>query len=201
MKACATNTLQPVWLASGIEGLFTPVMKPRLAACATDCNMCGKVCPTGAIRSLSLTEKRHAKVGTAWIVRQNCLVWEQDRKCLVCDEVCPYNAVSFRAVPERRNAVPFVVENRCTGCGWCESKCPVRGASAIRVNIVGEVRLARGSYVEKAREYGLEFRTKDNTVDKLGPETFDTGQAVKPYSTVEPPKPADNGLPPGFIPR
>ncbi len=201
MKACATNTLQPVWLSAGLEGLFTPVMKPRLAACATNCNVCGKVCPTGAIRNLSLIEKRHAKVGTAWIVRQNCLVWEQDRKCLVCDEVCPYNAVSFRAVPERRNAAPFVVENRCTGCGWCETKCPVKGASAIRVNIMGEVRLADGSYVEKAREYGLVFRTKDNAVDKLAPDTFDTGEAVKPGGTVPQLEPADNGLPPGFLPR
>jgi len=100
MKACVTNTLQPIWLAAGLEGLFTPVMRPRLAACSTNCNVCGKVCPTGAIRSVSLNEKMHAKVGTAWIVRQNCLVWEQDRKCLVCDEVCPYNAVSFRAVPD-----------------------------------------------------------------------------------------------------
>ncbi|MDQ7784247.1 MAG: 4Fe-4S dicluster domain-containing protein [Desulfomonilaceae bacterium] len=201
MKACATNTLQPIWFTAGIEGLFTPVMRPRLAACTSNCNVCGKVCPTGAIRNLSLTEKMHAKVGTAWIVRRNCLVWEQDKKCLVCDEVCPYNAVSFRPVPERRNAVPFVVANRCTGCGWCETKCPVEGASAIRVNILGEVRLAQGSYVEKAREYGLVFRTKDNTLDRLAPEMFEKGPAVKPGETVEPFQPADNGLPPGFLPR
>lgn len=201
MKACATNTLQPIWFEAGLEGIFSPVMIPRLAACATNCNVCGKVCPTGAIRDLPLVEKRHAKVGTAWIVRQNCLVWEQDRRCLVCDEVCPYNAVSFRPVPGKRNAAPFVVENRCTGCGWCESKCPVKGASAIRVNIVGEIRLAEGSYVEKAREYGLVFRTKDNTVDKLAPDTFDTGEALKSGGAPEPYKPPNNGLPPGFLPR
>jgi MauM/NapG family ferredoxin protein len=173
MKACPTNTLQPTWLKAGFEGIFSPVMLPRLAACAVNCNVCGKVCPTGAIRELSLVEKNHAKVGTAWIAREYCLVWEQDKKCLVCDEVCPYNAVSFRPVQDRRNAVPFVVANRCTGCGWCESKCPVEGVSAIRVNIVGEVRLAEGSYVEKAQEYGFVFRTKDNSVDALAPGTFD----------------------------
>lgn len=173
MKACPTNTLQPVWLKAGLEGIFSPVITPRLAACGINCNVCGKVCPTGAIRSLSLIEKNYAKVGTAWIERRHCLVWEQDKKCLVCDEVCPYNAVSFRPVPDRKNAVPFVIAQRCTGCGWCESKCPVEGAAAIRVNIIGEVRLSEGSYVEKAKEYGFVFRTKDNTVDSLAPDTFD----------------------------
>ena len=201
MKACATNVIQPIWLQAGLEGLFSPVMATRLAACATDCTVCGKVCPTGAIRDLPLIEKQHAKVGTAWVARQNCLVWEQDRKCLVCDEVCPYNAVSFQSVPGLRNAAPFVQENRCTGCGWCESKCPVRGAAAIRVNIVGEVRLARGSYVEKAREYGMIFKTKDNSADRLAPETFDSSDSMKPNDISGPHQRDDNGLPPGFLPR
>lgn len=199
MKACPTNTLQPIWLMAGLEGLFSPVMMPRLAACATHCNVCGKVCPTGAIRDLPLVEKQHAKVGTAWIIRQNCLVWEQDKKCLVCDEACPYNAVSFRPVPGKRNAVPFVVENRCLGCGWCETKCPVEGASAIRVNVMGEVRLASGSYEQKAREYGLEFKTKDNSLDGLAPGTFDSPDAGPvPDDSPDPSPRSEPGLPPGF---
>ncbi|MBI4962601.1 MAG: 4Fe-4S binding protein [Desulfomonile tiedjei] len=200
MKACPTNTLQPVWLKAGLEGLFSPVMIPRLAACAVHCNVCGKVCPTGAIRDLLLVEKNHAKVGTAWIVRQNCLVWEQDKKCLICDEVCPYNALSFQAVPGLHNAAPFVLENRCTGCGWCENKCPVEGASAIRVNVIGELRLAKGSYVEKARDYGLIFKAKDNSADRLAPGTFDVPQQeldAQPLS--ESPNSSETGLPPGFI--
>jgi MauM/NapG family ferredoxin protein len=200
MKACPTNTLQPVWLKAGTEGLFSPIMVPRLAACAVGCNVCGKVCPTGAIRELDLQEKQHAKVGTAYILRRNCLVWEQDRKCLVCDEVCPYNAVSFRPVPERRNAAPFVIENRCLGCGWCELRCPVKGGAAIRVNIIGEVRLASGSYVQKAREYGLVFKAKDNSVDRLAPGTFE-GALPEPIKKMPktPRPPEREKLPPGFI--
>lgn len=196
MKSCPTNTLQPVWLKAGLEGIFTPVMTPRLAACAVNCAVCGAVCPTGAIRTLPLAEKQHAKVGTAWILRQKCLVWEQDKKCLVCDEACPYNAVSFRPVPELRNAAPFVVENRCTGCGWCETRCPVQGTSAIQVSVAGEIRLATGSYADKAREYGLVFKTRDNSVDGLAPDTFDLPGQSRIEGGGSPGD--DKSIPPGF---
>jgi len=202
MKACPTNTLQPIWLQGGWEGLFTPVLTPRVGACALNCNVCGKVCPTSAIRDLPVIEKQHAKVGTAHIIRSVCLVWEYDRKCLVCDEVCPYKAVSFQAVPDRRNAVPFVIDNRCSGCGWCETKCPVQGSSAIRVSMHGEVRLASGSYQEKAREYGLIFRAKETPHYQLAPETFDApGATTHPYPPAEPVAPSSRDLPPGFAPE
>jgi MauM/NapG family ferredoxin protein len=178
MKACATNTLQPIWFKAGFEGLFSPALSPRLAACATNCSICGSVCPTSAIRELPLDEKLQVKIGTAWIDRQSCLVWNQDKKCLVCDEVCPYNAITFQPAEGRRNAVPFVHANRCTGCGWCENKCPVEGRAAIRVAVVGEVRLASGSYIEKAREYGFEFRIVDKRSDRVAPDTFDSSAIV-----------------------
>jgi NAD-dependent dihydropyrimidine dehydrogenase PreA subunit len=199
MKTCPTNTLQPTWLKAGLDGLFSPVITPRLAACATNCNACGKVCPTAAIRDLPLIEKQHAKVGTAWIMRQTCLVWEQDKKCLVCDEACPYDAIVFQPVPGLINAAPVVVENRCLGCGWCETRCPVEGASAIRVNVIGEIRLASGSYVEKAREYGLVFKVKDKAEDKLAPGTFeDLESPSEEVPRVPSPEPGQEELPPGF---
>ena len=174
MKACATNTLQPIWFKAGVEGLFSPSLVPRLAACAVNCAICGSVCPTGAIRKLPVEEKIQAKIGTAWIDRQNCLVWNRDKKCLVCGEVCPYHAISFQPASGRRNGVPIVHANRCCGCGWCENKCPVEGAGAIRVSVVGEIRLSSGSYIEKAKEYGLEFKVADKKFDKLAPDTFES---------------------------
>lgn len=201
MKACPTNTIQPVWLKAGLGGMFTPTALLRLAGCATNCNVCGRVCPTGAIRDLPLIEKNHAKMGTAWIVRQNCLAWEQDKKCLVCDEVCPYNALSFRPVPGLRNAAPFVLENRCTGCGWCESKCPVNGASAIRVNIIGELRLSAESYVETARERGFEFRPKDKSHDRIAPGTFDAPEGTENEAFQEPSESPGKGISPELGPK
>jgi ferredoxin len=93
------------------------------------------------------------------------------------------------------------MEHRCTGCGWCENKCPVKGAAAIRVNVIGEVRLASGSYVEKAREYGFEFKARDNSVDRLAPGTFETDSDLPQAGTYPEDVPPDSGLPPGFLPK
>ena len=156
MRVCPTNTLQPLMFEQGFEGLWSPRLVPRLAGCEQTCCLCGTVCPTGALRELTLEEKKHAKLGTAFIDRDRCLVWARDRLCLICDEQCPYNAIVFRWQEGLRR--PFVVENKCNGCGFCEEQCPVAGASAIMVTYEGEIRLSQGSYVEAARELGLAFR-------------------------------------------
>lgn len=156
MKACPTNTLQPCFWQSGLAGLWTPRMELRLAGCEQSCHVCGKVCPTQAIRSLSLEEKNHAKVGTAVIYKEKCLVWAQDKLCLVCDEICPYNAIVFRTIEGYRR--PVVIASRCNGCGYCELKCPVQGDSAIVVVPSGQIRLKEGSYVSEAKRLALEFK-------------------------------------------
>ena len=107
MKVCLTNTLQPCLWESGLDGLWSPRIVPRLAGCDQTCSLCGQVCPTGAIRALPLEEKKNAKLGTAVIDRERCLVWAEDKLCLICDEQCPYNAIVFKWQEGLRR--PFVV--------------------------------------------------------------------------------------------
>jgi MauM/NapG family ferredoxin protein len=156
MKSCLTNTLQPCLWESGLTGLWTPKMDLRIAPCDQNCNVCGKVCPTQAIRSVSLDEKTHAKVGTAILRKEMCLVWAQNKLCLICDEICPYNAIVFRPVEGYRR--PFVIASKCNGCGFCEQRCPVKGESAIVVVPDGEIRLEEGSYIKEAKKLQLEFK-------------------------------------------
>ena len=156
MKSCLTNTLQPCLWESGFSGLWTPKLDLRLAPCEQNCNVCGKVCPTQAIRSLSLDEKTHAKIGTAILRKEMCLVWAQNKLCLICDEICPYNAIVFRPVEGYRR--PVVIASRCNGCGYCEQRCPVKGESAIVVVPDGEIRLREGSYIKEAKKLQLEFK-------------------------------------------
>lgn len=144
IKVCPENALQPALLQSNLEGMWTPVLVPRIGYCALDCTLCGKVCPTGAIRLLPTALKRHTVIGWAYIDRNRCLSW-LNLECNVCEEACPLSPKAIILKEEsyidangneqiiRR---PYVVTNRCIGCGTCENKCPLQGEAAIRVRRV-----------------------------------------------------------------
>jgi ferredoxin len=197
MKSCVTNTLQPCFWESGLSGLWTPKMDLRFAACEQNCNVCGKVCPTQAIRSVSLEEKTHAKVGTAILLKERCLVWNQDKLCLICDEICPYNAIVFRTIEGYRR--PVVIASKCNGCGFCETRCPVGGTSAIVVVPDGEIRLKDGSYIKEAQKLQLEFKA-DPGDDKFILESsgFKVGEKEPPAEAEKPAAPPEK--PPGKKP-
>jgi MauM/NapG family ferredoxin protein len=195
MKACPTNTLQPSFWEAGLEGLWTPKIAPRLAQCEQSCNLCGRVCPTQAIRNLTLEEKKYAKVGTAALDRQRCLVWEQDKLCLICDEACPYNAIVFKVVEGFRR--PFIQENKCNGCGVCETKCPVVGESAIRVYSDGEIRLKTGSYTEIGEKLELDLQ-EDPGYDRFLVDLRDGEPTTPVGEEAAEEKEGGSALPPGF---
>jgi ferredoxin len=198
MKSCVTNTLQPCLWESGMTGLWTPKLETRMAACESNCNVCGKVCPTQAIRSLPLEEKTYAKIGTAVLRKESCLVWTQNKMCLLCDEICPYNAIVFRPVEGYRR--PVVIASRCNGCGYCEQRCPVKGESAIIVVTDGEIRLKQGSYIAEAKKLNLEFRPEPGddkfVIDKSGFKIDREPQTEEKLPTTEEPLP---GKPKGFL--
>lgn len=128
-KVCVSHGLVPDFLNSGLIGLGSPRLIPRIGACEDYCNLCGQVCPSGAIQKLSQDEKRKKKIGTAVIDTKKCLAYTQYGKlCLICDEQCLYNAINM---DEKKR--PVVDKKKCIGCGVCENKCPIQGNSAIRV--------------------------------------------------------------------
>jgi polyferredoxin len=142
MKVCLTNGLQPSLWEAGLEGFYTPRLIPRLGYCAYSCNLCGQVCPTGAIPSQPLAVKQASSLGTAFINRSRCIPYTEGTDCLVCEEHCPVSpkAITYieQEVPNLRGErtkikLPVVLQDRCIGCGHCEHVCPVGGAAAIRV--------------------------------------------------------------------
>jgi polyferredoxin/Pyruvate/2-oxoacid:ferredoxin oxidoreductase delta subunit len=152
MKVCITNGLQPTFLEAGFEGLWSPVLVPKIGYCEYRCTLCGQVCPTGAIKKLPLEDKVKVKIGLAMIDKGRCLPYAHSTPCIVCEEVCPTpkKAVWFeeavvrdRQGRERRLQQPRVDLDLCIGCGICEAKCPVKSQPAIYVTTVGESRTWR----------------------------------------------------------
>jgi polyferredoxin len=142
LKVCPTSGLQPALWESGLDGVWTPTLVPRLGYCDYSCHACGQICPAGAIPNLSLEEKRKQVLGKAEINRDRCLPWAKNTPCIVCEEMCPLapKAVEldlFYVTDDAGQSVtiqrPHVIQDRCIGCGICEFKCPVVGEAAIRV--------------------------------------------------------------------
>jgi len=149
MKVCITNGLQPTLFEAGIEGIWSPILIPKMGYCEYRCTLCGQVCPTGAIKRLTLEEKARVKIGLAMIDKGRCLPYAHGRPCIVCEEMCPTPKKAIwlekAVVKDSRGRdiilqQPHVDLELCIGCGICEAKCPVVDRPAIYVTSIGESR-------------------------------------------------------------
>ena len=138
MKVCITNGLQPAVFESGLEGIWTPKLVPEIGYCEYKCTLCGNVCPTGAIPSLSQEQKKKTRLGLAEIDRSICVAWAENKECIVCEEHCPVAEKAIKlteySIGEKKVLRPYVDHKLCIGCGICQNKCPVRPVRAIRVS-------------------------------------------------------------------
>ena len=149
MKVCPTNALQPALNQAGPEGLWTPVLVPRVGYCEYYCSLCTQVCPTGALKELKIKEKTKVRIGSAWINKNRCIPYALERPCTVCEEQCPTspkaiimieNEIFFSDGTSIIQEVPIVDLDLCIGCGICETKCPVYDDPAIYCTSLGESR-------------------------------------------------------------
>jgi polyferredoxin len=177
MKVCPNNALQPALTEAGLEGLWTPVLVPRIGYCESSCVLCSQVCPTGAIWEITAKEKgwearvtsdaKPISLGTAFLDRGRCLPWAMATPCIVCEEWCPTSPKAIYLQPAevadaeghlQQVKQPFVDPHRCVGCGACEYACPVQDRPAVYVTSIGESRsrtnqilLNRGKDKERPR--------------------------------------------------
>lgn len=137
MKICPTNGLQPAIFESGLAGIWAPHLVPEIGYCEYNCNLCGQVCPAGAIPNLSLAQKKEQKLGSAIIDKNICLPLSQNRECIVCEEHCPVASKAIKTYEEtiagKKIRKPYVDISLCVGCGICQNKCPTRPERAIKV--------------------------------------------------------------------
>ncbi len=100
MRICPTNVIHPAGLETGFEAFWTPALNFRIgtSGCQHNCIACGNICPTAAIRPITLDERMGTgpfenqgpiKIGMAFVDRGRCLPWAMDLPCIVCQENCP----------------------------------------------------------------------------------------------------------------
>ncbi len=155
MRVCPNNALHPTLLESGLEGVWSPILIPRIGYCEPSCTLCGQVCPTAAITELTPKQKigdeqtPPNRIGTAFVDRGRCLPIAMAIPCIVCEEWCPTTPKAIyleerTSLDRLGNEVavkrPHVDPDLCTGCGACEYACPIVGKAAIRISSVGESR-------------------------------------------------------------
>jgi MauM/NapG family ferredoxin protein len=143
VRTCPTGALQPALWEAGVEGMWTPVVIPRLGYCDFSCNACNEICPVEAIPPLPLEQKRTTAIGKAVIDRERCIAWKEEAECIVCEEMCPVPDKAIwleveNKLKEGASVVsiqkPYVDLDSCIGCGICEHKCPIEGEAAIRIH-------------------------------------------------------------------
>lgn len=132
VSECPNGVLRP---SGGLMNFMQPEMSFERGYCRPECTRCGDVCPTGAIRPITIEQKTAIQVGHAVYVRHNCVAAHTEDECGLCARHCPTGAIQM--VPLRHKGrdvlVPAVNEERCIGCGKCEHLCPARPFPAIYV--------------------------------------------------------------------
>jgi formate hydrogenlyase subunit 6/NADH:ubiquinone oxidoreductase subunit I len=106
----------------GLDGLMVPVMDYSKGYCDYECNLCGQVCPTGAIKELPLAQKKLVQIGKVQLLKDKCIVHLKNEDCGACVEACPTHAVY--AVVRNNVHYPEINNELCIGCGACENMCP-----------------------------------------------------------------------------
>ncbi len=159
MKVCPNNALHPALTQAGLEGLWTPVLVPRIGYCETSCVLCSQVCPTGAIWEITspqkgwttklAADKKPIRLGTAFYDRGRCLPWAMATECIVCEEWCPTSPKAIYLRPAevedaeghtKQVRQPYLDPTRCVGCGACEYACPLQDRPAVYLTSIGESR-------------------------------------------------------------
>ena len=109
----------------------TPIMSPVIDPCRLCEDFpCIEACDTKALvyPDNDKSKKDEIKVGKAVIKIDGCLTW-MESECDICIQECP---VEGKAIMLDKQGRARVKESACTGCGYCESACPM-GNFAIKV--------------------------------------------------------------------
>ena len=100
-----------------------PIIKFGINGC-TFCDKCALACSKDV---LTLKNKKN-KLNAEFIINtKKCLAWN-NTLCFSCQDICSENAIIYKGMFN-----PIIDLDKCSGCGFCISVCPI---DAIEVKII-----------------------------------------------------------------
>ncbi|HBL74112.1 MAG: hypothetical protein A2W90_22600 [Bacteroidetes bacterium GWF2_42_66] len=130
IKACPTGILKHHTDSEDITAWMIPEICFDEGYCLENCNLCSRVCPSGAITLFSPDAKRQLPIGLAEVEIRDCLLIQQT-ECDRCKTACSYEAITIEAEGGTFQMIPIVDPEKCVGCGACAVICPPETISII----------------------------------------------------------------------
>jgi len=112
-KDCATHCEEGIIV---IKADKTPTLNFQKSGC-TFCEECAKVCKMGVLSLDHLAYKE--KINASFFIDTNSCMAHNKTICFSCKEPCIDDAILFNGMFN-----PVIDPQRCTGCGFCLSRCP-----------------------------------------------------------------------------
>lgn len=91
--------------------------------CKFNCNKCSSICPSGAIKQISLEDKKKTRIAIATISQEKCM------NCGLCKPDCPVQAIYY---DDNKNTV--IDSSKCIGCGKCKKNCNYNAINIFAIN-------------------------------------------------------------------
>lgn len=144
-EACPRKVIVPAKIEDGLLGMRSPMLDFNTGNYCDFCYeenggqpLCVAVCPTDALElPASYTvgnpetgETGDVIIGTAEIDPRTCLAYRLTG-CRDCYDACKYGAIELKD-EGGANPIPYVVEDRCNGCGACQAVCLSLSSGSIK---------------------------------------------------------------------
>jgi len=136
-QKCPSKIIFPSVGLSGNAPVF-PALYFQNGYCTEDCINCLLVCPTGALRKMSVAEKKTTKIADLELNLNKCIVHTDSLECNVCAEICPVSAIKMIRQKDDTLPLPIVIQKDCIGCGKCLYRCPAKKRETIFIFSINE---------------------------------------------------------------
>ena len=114
-----------------MDSLMIPQLILTDNCCLWDCTKCNDICPTDALKKISVEEKTDIKIGRAVWLKKNCIAMTEGTDCDACEKACPNGSVKM--LQNGRKRFPVINEGSCIGCGMCVAACKANPIKAIYI--------------------------------------------------------------------